>query len=66
MTRDPLTFPPDALLHDVALKMAGYRCGSCIVVEGGEVIGIFTTIDALTVLAATLRRLNGGRVPVRR
>ena len=63
MTPDPVTFTRDTLLHDVALKMAGYRCGSCIIVERGEVIGIFTTIDALKVLAEMLRRLNGGRAP---
>jgi acetoin utilization protein AcuB len=45
---------PDASLVDVVREMATRRIGSAIVVEEGRVVGIFTTVDALSALAHLL------------
>jgi acetoin utilization protein AcuB len=50
----PYTVAPDAPLRDVARTMAEQKYGSAIVVDGGEVVGVFTTTDALHALAAVL------------
>jgi CBS domain-containing protein len=41
--------------------MAERKHGSAVVVEGGKVVGIFTTTDALRALVAVLRRTRKGR-----
>ena len=50
----PYTVAPDASLREVAHTMAEKKYGSAVVVEGGEVVGVFTTTDALRALAAIL------------
>ncbi|WP_373048790.1 CBS domain-containing protein [Vulgatibacter sp.] len=40
----------------VAAEMARRRLGSAVVVEKGKVVGLFTTTDALLLLAEVLRR----------
>ena len=45
---------PDALVRDVAHEMAVRKLGSAVVVEGTKVVGMFTTVDALRVLAGVL------------
>ena len=55
MSTDAYAVPPDAPLDHVAGHMAANRVGCAVVIERGRVIGIFTTTDALRVLA--------GRVP---
>ena len=40
------TVAPDALLVDVAAHMAEHKFGSAVVIDGNEVVGIFTTVDA--------------------
>ena len=52
MTDAPYTVPPQMPLHTVARVMFANRYGSAIVVEHGLVVGIFTTMDALRVIAA--------------
>lgn len=39
--------PPEASVRDACRVMAEHRCGSVLVVEGGRLVGIFTTRDAL-------------------
>jgi acetoin utilization protein AcuB len=46
--------PPDALLRDVARTMAIERIGSAIVTRDGELLGVFTTVDACRALAHML------------
>lgn len=46
----------DEPLDNVVLHMAANRLGSALVVRQGKVVGIFTTTDALQVLARHLRR----------
>jgi acetoin utilization protein AcuB len=51
MTTDAYAVPPDAPLREVARQMATEHYGCAVVIERGRVIGIFTTTDALRVLA---------------
>jgi acetoin utilization protein AcuB len=60
MSPDPYTTSPDAPLDEVAREMAEHRYGSAVVVEGGVVVGMFTTTDALRALGMVLRRGRSG------
>ena len=71
MTADPYVVASDAPLEDVARTMAEHKYGSAIVLDRGEVKGIFTTIDALRALLDLLvhrggKRTSGGRAAARR
>jgi acetoin utilization protein AcuB len=46
---------PDAPLDQVASEMAAKKFGAAIVVERESVVGIFTTVDACSALAAVLK-----------
>jgi len=46
---------PDAPLATVAEDMAQMKLGSAVVMEGGRVVGVFTSIDALSALASLLQ-----------
>ena len=54
MTAEPYTVEPTARLSTVVATMAKHKYGSAIVVDADRVVGVFTTIDALTVLASRL------------
>lgn len=55
MTRNPYIVRPGTPLSDVARKMADERYGSAVVMStSGDVLGIFTTTDALKMLAKYL------------
>ena len=56
MSQDVLSVAPQASLAEVAKKMAERKCGSAVVERKGDVVGIFTTIDALNALHSLLRR----------
>jgi CBS domain-containing protein len=48
----PYTVNPDTPLCDVARAMADHKYGCALVIEpGGKLVGLFSTIDALHVLA---------------
>jgi acetoin utilization protein AcuB len=49
---DVLTVSPVTPVDQVAERMLARRVGSAVVVDGGYVVGIFTTADALRVLCA--------------
>lgn len=52
MTPEPYTVPPDSALWEVAKRMASEKLGCAVVVDdAGQVLGLFTTTDALRVLA---------------
>lgn len=51
MSPDVYSVPPDASLNSVATHMAEHKLGSAVVMEGSKVVGIFTVVDALRVLA---------------
>jgi len=55
MAREPLSATPDESLAVVADRMADQKAGSAVVIEGGRVVGILTTIDTLHALADALR-----------
>lgn len=56
MSQDPYAVTSNAPLDEVAETMARHRYGSAVVVDGGEVKGVFTTTDALRALAEYIRR----------
>jgi acetoin utilization protein AcuB len=58
MSPAPYAVPPEAPLAEVACEMAEHKYGSAVVVKDEKVVGVFTTTDALSALAALLA---GGR-----
>jgi acetoin utilization protein AcuB len=61
MADEPFTIRSDAPLEEVALEMARHKYGSAVVVDDGEVVGVFTTIDALRALQDLLARVRRRR-----
>jgi CBS domain-containing protein len=55
MTRDPYHVPSSTPLHEVALAMGTHRYGATLVVDDGEVRGIFSTTDGMLALARLSR-----------
>lgn len=55
MSESVYCVPPDALLAEVAREMAEQRYAATVVVNGGKVVGIFTSVDACRALAESLR-----------
>jgi acetoin utilization protein AcuB len=51
MSRDVYTVEPEEPLVNVVREMAKHRYGSAVVMTNGKVVGIFTTTDALELLA---------------
>ncbi len=56
MSQEPFTVAPETPLGDVVATMASERYGAALVVEHGRVVGIFTAIDALRILADVFAR----------
>ena len=54
MVGDPYVVDINDDLATVANEMAARRLGSAVVVDAGEVVAMFTTVDALRALAAAL------------
>ena len=54
MTPEPYAVTPETPLVDVVRTMGEKKYGAAVVMKGREVVGIFTTIDALRVLADRL------------
>jgi acetoin utilization protein AcuB len=54
MSRDCYTVAPEAPLAVVAREMAQHKYGSAVILRGAEVLGIFTTTDALRALDTVL------------
>jgi acetoin utilization protein AcuB len=51
MSREPYHVPSSTPLADVATQMGKHRYGAALIVDDGEIKGIFSTTDALFVLA---------------
>jgi acetoin utilization protein AcuB len=64
MTRSPYTVEPGSSVEQVAQTLAENKWGSAVVIEGGKVVGMFTTTDALKILGRFLKaeRLHAARV----
>jgi acetoin utilization protein AcuB len=56
MSQDVYCVPPETLLRDVVVEMMMHKYGCAVVVESTKVVGIFTTTDALKLLAECLLR----------
>lgn len=57
MSQEVYAVTPDTLLAEVARQMAEHKYGSAIVMEGSaKVVGIFTTVDAMTALSSVLQQ----------
>jgi acetoin utilization protein AcuB len=54
MTQDTYTVNANADLAAVAAEMANHKYGSAVVLQDSRVVGVFTTVDALRVLAKVL------------
>lgn len=54
MSQDVYAVPPRTPLKQVVSEMVTRKLGSAVVVDGTKVIGIFTTTDALELLAEKL------------
>ena len=50
-TRDPLTVGPMTPIVEVAQAMIERHVGSALVADGGVLVGIFTSTDALRLIA---------------
>ena len=55
VTRDIYCVSPEAPLREVVLEMANRKYGCALAVEGKKPVGIFTTTDAMHLLAAYLQ-----------
>jgi acetoin utilization protein AcuB len=56
MAEVPYAVPPETPLREVVQVMAENKYGSVVVIEGERVCGIFTTVDAMAILAEMLLR----------
>lgn len=52
MSSDVYVVPPERAIGEVAARMVERKYGCAVVVDGGHVVGIFTTNDALRVLVS--------------
>ena len=53
-TPNPYVVAPDAPLAEVAQVLADQKFGAALVMEGGNLLGMFTVVDALRALVAVL------------
>lgn len=51
MTPEPYVVVPSAPLADVAHTMARHKYGAAVIIDRGNVIGVFTAVDALRAIA---------------
>ncbi len=59
MTPEPFTVLPEAPLNRVVSEMAEHKYGSAVVQQAnGKIVGIFTAIDGLRVLAEQLEEFH--------
>ena len=58
MAEVPYAVSPETPLREVVQVMADNKYGSAVVMEEGRVCGIFTTVDAMSVLAELLLRTD--------
>jgi acetoin utilization protein AcuB len=56
MSQDCYTAEPEDSLAAVAREMAAHKYGSAVILRGAEVLGIFTTTDALRALDMVLTK----------
>jgi acetoin utilization protein AcuB len=54
MSVDVYAIPADTSLSEVATTMADHKYGCAVVTEGPHVVGIFTVVDALRAVVASV------------
>ncbi len=59
-TPNPYVVGPNAPLAEVAEVLADQKFGAALVMEGGNLLGMFTVVDALRALVAQLRPEGSG------
>lgn len=59
MSADPYTVAPSTPLTEVLSVMAEHKYGTAVVAEGAQVVGIFTTIDAMSAFSSFLAKRGG-------
>ena len=59
MSPEPYVVVPSAELAEVADAMARQRYGAAVIIDRGNVVGVFTAVDALRAIAET----RGRRTP---
>ena len=65
MTAEPYFVNVDTPVKDIALAMIEHKYGSAVVVDHGNVVGIFTTIDALRALLDLDKKSSVMKVAIR-
>ncbi len=66
MSQDAYTVAPEAPLGEVAREMGRHKYGSAVVIRGSQVLGIFTTTDALRALDTVLSTPPAKKAPARK
>jgi acetoin utilization protein AcuB len=61
MSTEVYAVDPQTPLVDVVAEMAEHKYGCVVVVQGTQVAGIFTTVDALRALVTMLRARESGQ-----
>lgn len=61
MSRDVYAVSSATPLAEVVAEMAEHKYGCVVIVDGSRVAGIFTTVDALRMLAAVVGGEDAGR-----
>lgn len=64
MSAEPYAVTPETDLFEVCSTMAERKYGCAVVMEHNKVAGVFTTTDALHMLAMLLRDVSGAVGPV--
>jgi acetoin utilization protein AcuB len=59
MSMTPYIVAPDAPIDEVVGEMVAHKYGSAVVLDRNEVVGVFTTIDAMTAFAELLHHPAG-------
>lgn len=55
MSQEVYCVAPEARIGEIIPEMAAHRYGCVVVIEGRNVVGVFTTTDALNLLADRIR-----------
>jgi acetoin utilization protein AcuB len=62
MNKDVYRVQPDEAVEKVARTMAGKRYGACVVANRDQLLGLFTTTDAMNLLAHHFEKLERQRL----
>jgi acetoin utilization protein AcuB len=61
MTPEAFTIGPRASVRKVAAQMADHKYGCAVVMDHADIVGIFTTVDALRALSELLEQQRASR-----